>query len=316
MDIGIAELRTRIRTILEGHGLKEADAVAGLVVENELRGRDGIGMLPHLLAVLPHRRDPECRRLRDAGAALLLDASGRPGPLAALEATALAGRRARAHGVALVGAVETGTLGALGVYAELLAREGLLALLLASTPRAVVPHGGREGMLGTNPFCLAAGPVVADFTTASMTFRELARAAAANEPLPEGCALDAEGRPTRDPLQAMRDGIRLLPLAGHRGSALALSVEILAAALLGGAVGKEKSAGFEPAHFSLLVLAVDPAALGVDLQERVQALVSDLGTHYPGEGSSRRREDGLRRGTVEVAEDRVRLLADLEASPT
>lgn len=304
----LADLRRTIITKLRAHGLAGADAeaLADLALDAEMRGKGAHGLrtLRELVATLPARRGRECRVVTDHGVLLLLDASERPGPLAAREAVRHATQRAREHGIALVGATATGPVGALAGYAD--PTNGLVTLLMASTPLAVVPPGGSEPLLGTNPLCLSApGPVVIDFATADLPFRHLMLARERGTPLPEGKAVDRDGRPTTD----AREARGLLAFGDHRGAALGLVVEILAASLLG---VHGKGVGFEPAHFSLLILAIDPDRLGSRgcLEQAVQEIMK-AHPRVPGDEARKKRERALADGAMEIPEDTLRLLDEL-----
>ncbi|MBZ0228704.1 MAG: Ldh family oxidoreductase, partial [Bauldia sp.] len=49
--------------------------------------------------------------------------------------------------------------------------------------------------------------------------------------MPEGWALDRDGRPTTDPEAALAG--TMIPIGGAKGAALALMVEVMSAALVG-----------------------------------------------------------------------------------
>ena len=135
-------------------------------------------------------------------------------------------------------------VGRLGAYVQLAAEEGMLALATCNSPihgHYVLPWGGREGRLGTNPIAYAvptgALPVVADFSTSVAPEGKIRFYRNEGKTVPDGWILDADGKATNDPnafYGPPRGGI--LPLgagAGHKGLALGLLVEILGSALAG-----------------------------------------------------------------------------------
>ena len=65
---------------------------------------------------------------------------------------------------------------------------------------------------------------------------KIKNAAAAGKPIPEGWALDKNGRPTTDAAAAL-EGM-LLPIAGHKGYGIGVVVEVFSALLTGGKYGK------------------------------------------------------------------------------
>lgn len=112
-----------------------------------------------------------------------------------------------------------------------LAAQGLLALGFANSPASLAPYGGCKGVFGTNPLALAcprkaARPLVIDLSMGLLARGKVLQAAKKGELIPEGAAVDAEGKPTRDAAKAFAGA--LLPFGGPKGYALALMVEILA----------------------------------------------------------------------------------------
>jgi uncharacterized oxidoreductase len=135
-------------------------------------------------------------------------------------------------------------VGRLGAWVQLAADEGMIGLGTCNSPihgHFVLPWGGREGRLATNPIAYAAptggDPVVADFSTSVAPEGKIRFYRNEAKRVPDGWILDAEGRPTNDPgafYGPPHGGI--LPLgasAGHKGFALSLLVEILGSALAG-----------------------------------------------------------------------------------
>src|SRR5690606_14383324 len=87
-------------------------------------------------------------------------------------------------------------------------------------------------------------------------------AAKTGSPIPEGWAIDADGNPTTDPKKALEGAV--LPMAGPKGYALALMVEVLVGVLTGAAFGpavrnmyQDWTAGSNLGH---LMIALDPGA--------------------------------------------------------
>jgi (2R)-3-sulfolactate dehydrogenase (NADP+) len=139
---------------------------------------------------------------------------------------------------------------------------------------------------GTNPLALgcprAAGPpLVIDLSMGVMARGKIMLAARAGEPIPEGVAVDAQGQPTRDAARAL-DGA-LLPFGGPKGSALALLVEIMAAALTGASLAFELEplTLFSPdgpaPRLGQSFLVLDPAAsAGEGFARRVETLLAQV----------------------------------------
>ncbi len=167
--------------------------------------------------------------------------------------------KARATGIGITVAWEISHTGRMGTYGEQAARAGMLAIAsVQGQGRIVAPFGGAEGRLSTNPLVVAAPtpdpeqPFVLDMATSVAAGGKVKVADAANNELPPDWALDAEGRPTRDPA-AIEAGGAILPLggpAGHKGFGLSLAVTALGALAPQGELGTHRGS-------STVMIAVD-----------------------------------------------------------
>lgn len=165
---------------------------------------------------------------------------GQPAAHLALDASI---PKARAQGIAAASILHCGHIGRLGEYAEKAAREGVVALVAASSAGnggLVVPYGGAERVFSTNP--IAAGvparqhaPFIMDFATTVIAAGKIELAPDKDARIPEGWAVDAEGRPA-ETIRQFLEGGGLVPFGGHKGYALALLVELVCSALTGAGV--------------------------------------------------------------------------------
>jgi len=133
--------------------------------------------------------------------------------------------------------------------------------------------------------------------------------------LPDGVGVDREGRATRDPA-AILDGGALLPFGGHKGSALSMMVELLAAALTGGNFSFEfdwsQHPGAKTPWTGQLIIAIDPRlAQGERFAERARELVGQMEavgvTRMPGARRFKERELSARQGVTVTAEEWAQL---------
>ena len=201
--------------------------------------------------------------------------------------------------------------GVLGHHVERLATAGLLGLGFTNAPASIAPLGGRKPAIGTNPFALGvpAGGVgsqggaafVIDQSASVIAKSEIALRNRLGEPIPEGWALDAEGRPTTDPAKALAGS--MLPAGGYKGFGVGLLVEVFAAALSGATLGLAASSFATndggPPRTGQAFIALDPARFSGGLfGERIAALCAAIeeqkGARLPG---SKRR---AARGRVEA----------------
>jgi hydroxycarboxylate dehydrogenase B len=150
-------------------------------------------------------------------------------------------RLAGATGIAALAVRNVGHTGRHGAFADVAAEHGMLTFLMGGgnrrTWRQVAPHGGRKALLPTNPWCIgipggARGPVVLDFATSKIAGGWIYAAHSAGALLPEGCVIDRDGNPTRDPQDYFAGGA-ILPSGEHKGYGLALMAELIAEAMLG-----------------------------------------------------------------------------------
>jgi (2R)-3-sulfolactate dehydrogenase (NADP+) len=185
--------------------------------------------------------------------------------------------------------------GMAGFHVEQPARRGLVALAFGNSPAAIAPWGGGKPLFGTNPIAFACPrlrgepPLVIDLSLSKVARGKVMLAAQRGEPIPEGWALDAEGRPTTDAKAALAGA--MLPMGEAKGAALVMMVEILAAALTGSHFGHEASSFFDsaggPPRVGQFFLLVDPARFGGDgfgarVEELCAAILAQPGTRIPG----------------------------------
>jgi LDH2 family malate/lactate/ureidoglycolate dehydrogenase len=259
---------------VRGAGIDEesAEIIAEHVLDAELRGHVGLSRIIPLAKQWRAFRG-ERRTLaivQESGCSAVVDGGNQPGMVVAERATRICIAKARNAGMATVVANNHQYSGLLSYYVEKVAQEGLVGLAVATGFPRVAPHGGRVARLGTNPlafgFPTAESPIVVDLATSSISGGELLRRAAANEPLPAGAALDDAGRPTSNAAEAVA-GV-LVPWGGHRGSALAIAVQILGI-LCGMKPLPEGDDGW-----AFLMVALDPALFGPS--GRFEALVAEF----------------------------------------
>jgi L-2-hydroxycarboxylate dehydrogenase (NAD+) len=239
--LSVAEAREHAERALAGIGYnrEEARIVADHVIDAALCGYEYSG-LAKILNIPEHRRSKEPRRpiavLRETEVSVLFDGGNNVGMLAMYHAARAAIDKAASHGAAVVAVTDSWMSGRSAYYVEMIAAADLVGIHTAASHRTVAPFGGARPALGTNPIAFglpsAHGPVVLDIGTSAFMGTELALRERLGQPLPEGVAIDLDGRPTRDPTEARLGA--LLPFGGYKGFGLALIVQALG--LLAGSV--------------------------------------------------------------------------------
>ncbi|WP_319530143.1 Ldh family oxidoreductase [uncultured Cohaesibacter sp.] len=223
--------------------------------------------------------------------------------------------KARQHGIAALAINNCYHFSALWPEVERLASEGLAAMAMVPSHSWVAPAGGKRGSLGTNPIAFSwprpgQNPFTFDFATSAFARGEIELYRRAGKPLPDGVAVDRDGKPTTDP-QAAMDGA-MLTFGGYKGSALSIMVELLAGPLIDDLTSLESmehaaGLGGAPYHGEV-ILAFDLAQFnGARMEEndaRAERLFSDIidqGARLPSQRRYAARARNLERGYVEVS---------------
>ncbi len=323
VHLSVAEAREHSERALRGIGYaaEEARIVADHVIDAALCGYEYSG-LAKILNIPEHRRFQRPRRpmtvLRETAVSTLFDGGNNVGMLAMHHAARAAIDKAAAHGVAVVGVTDSWMSGRSAYYVEMIAKADLVGMHTAASARSVAPFGGARPALGTNPIAFglpsSRGPIVLDMGTSAFMGTELALRQRLGRLLPEGVAVDAQGRPTRDPTAA-REGA-LLPFGGYKGFGLAFIVQALGV-LAGSALDPDQDDGylFVVMKPDLLVPLDDFKRQVSDLVDRVKATPRQPGVdeiRIPGERGFRSRERLLRDG-IEVDRAVYEALAALHA---
>ena len=194
--------------------------------------------------------------------------------------------RTRKLGVAALAINDCTHFAALWPEVEALAENGLAAIAMCPSYATVAPTGGTEPLLGTNPFAFGwprpgDSPYVFDFATSVAARGEIELYRRSGKPLPEGWAVDAEGKPTTDPEAALAGA--MLPFGAHKGSAISTMIELLAGAMIGDFTSPEAleylgTTTIAPRHGEL-ILAFDPLRMSggrADPAVRGEALLNAI----------------------------------------
>ena len=260
-----------------------------------------------------------------APAIVRVDAQGGFSPLAFTAGLPLLEAKARVCGLAAMAINRCVHFSALWVEMEALTARGLVALACNPTQAYVAPAGGRRPLFGTNPIAFGwprpeGQPFVFDFATSAVARGEIELHRRAGQALPEGWGVDAEGTPSTDAQTVLEEGA-MLTFGGHKGSALAAMIELLAGPLIGDLTSPESSdfdggAGGLPYHGEL-ILAFDPQRfLGgavAEYQQRAEALFAGIeaqGARLPSQRRYQARARNEARGWVDVPDS---LLSDVRA---
>ena len=281
------------RTALEraGANSRMAEAAARHLVRAEAQGlpTHGMSRVPFYCGMLRRGRadgaaEPAMVAER-AGVCLIDNRDGLP-YVSAQWAVEEAIQRARRNGIAFAGVRNSAHVGVLGIHVEAIAAAGMVGFAFTNSPAAIPPWGGKKALFGTNPVAAAfprkdAPPLVIDLAMTTVVRGRIMMAMKRGERIPEGWALDRNGKPTTDPKEAIEHG-SLFPIGGAKGAMLALMFELICAALTGAAIGLEADSFFSEEgnrpRIGQAFMAIDPSGLaGIDQYwERTETVVSAM----------------------------------------
>jgi len=281
------------RTALEKAGAhsKMAEAAAHHVVRAEEQGlaTHGMSRIPFYCGMLRNGRADGAAHpamVADHAAVCLID--NRDGlPYVSVQwAIEELIQRARRNGIAFAGIRNSAHVGVLGIHLLPVAAAGLVGFAFTNSPAAIPAWGGKKGLFGTNPVAAAfprkgKDPLVIDLALTTVVRGKIMMAMKRGEKIPQGWALDRDGKPTTDPKEAIERG-SLFPIGGAKGAMLALMFELICASLTGAAIGPEADSFFSEQgnkpRIGQAFIAIDPAALaGTEkFSERVETVVAAM----------------------------------------
>ena len=317
--ISLEEVRTLATTVLTRHGLAPAhvEAVAETIVagERDECASHGIYRLPGAVHSIKSGkvRPDAVPVVHDVAPGLVrVDADGGFAQLAFKMGWPVLASKARHCGIAALAINNCVHFAALWPEVETLARDGLVALACTPSHAWVAPAGGTAPLLGTNPIAFGwprpgPHPFVFDFATSAVARGEIELHRREGKPIPPGWGLDRNGRPTTDPAEVLAGA--MLTFGGHKGSALAIMVELIAGPLIGDLTSAESLAADEGTRSAPiggeLIIAIDPAgflgeAVLQNLRRAEQVLegVVRQGARLPSQRRYEARERSLKNGVL------------------
>lgn len=272
--LGLDVLAEWCASLLLASGLSQADAdlVAASLVDAEARGISSHGVA-------------RVRIYSERIAAGLADASARPEVIKETDATAhvdanhavghvgadaglqIATNKSLAQGAGVAVVRNSNHCGTLAYFVRRATERGVIAVAATNGPPVMVYHGGKTRAVGTNPLAIGVPrtggtPLVLDMATSATARGRIILAGQNGKSIPEGWAVDAEGRSTVDPAEALEGAV--VPFAGPKGSGLAMMLDLLcgglAAAVTGEQVGDMYEEWDRQQCVSHLFMALNPDA--------------------------------------------------------
>ena len=201
---------------------------------------------------------------------------------------------AKQNGIASLSVGRAHTCTSLGYFTKKIAEAGFLGLGLTNASPIVAPPGGKSRIIGTNPIAFSVpdgnGGIAMQFdqSTTTVALGKITMAKAAGKSIPEGWALDKDGKATTDPEEALKG--TLVSAGGYKGWGFGLMAEILVAGMTGGRISKNvaplKAKEGEPHNLGQFYIVIDPAS-GASFYNRLEELTAIIsaeeGTRMPGQ---------------------------------
>jgi L-2-hydroxycarboxylate dehydrogenase (NAD+) len=320
-----------------------ANSVANLMIEADLSGAAAHGIFRlsqyvnriKLGAINPQ---PDIRVERTAAATAIVDGDNGMGHLAVAQAVKTAVEQAQESGVAWVGVHNSNHAGAAGVYATMIAAEGMIGIYSAvASANHMGAWGGAEPLLGTNPLAIAipceGWPAVLDVATSVVSYGTIKNYRLQKRRIPVGWMIDPNsGADLVEPDETA--GGLLLPVGGYKGAGLALMLGLLAGTLNGAPFGKKVVdfnqspervcdtgqfvVALDVSRFAPLAEFMASASSDLDGLRKSRRLPGIEEIRLPGDERYRRRQGQLREGlalTSELISQLKELARDLDIRP-
>lgn len=271
-----------------------AEAMADLLIGADHRGHYSHGMnrLDMYIRDLQSKItvcDTEPKILKETAATAFVDGSNLLGAVIGNFCMDLAIKKAKEVGIGWVVCKGSTHYGYAGHYSNRAVDQGFLGMSCTNTSPFLVPTRAKEAGLGTNPITVGAPAkggdrFLLDMATTAVAVGKVEIQRRKEEPIPEGWALDKDGKMITDPNVAMEAG-RLMPLggaeltSGYKGYGLAMMVEVFCGILSGSSYGpnvRKWMSTETPANLGQCFMALNPNAFAPGFEDRM----SDLNNHF------------------------------------
>ncbi|RZK26725.1 MAG: Ldh family oxidoreductase [Flavobacterium sp.] len=245
-QIKLSDIRTISYSALIRSGVPSDEAniiVDSIIFAHEKgKGTHGITRLPIYLKKIKNglmSAETPMTLIKDAPVVTIADAANGFGQVAGYRAMEMCISKAKKFGIGVVGVRNSNNFGTAGFISELATRNNMIGVVFANSAPAIAPWGGKKPLFGTNPIGFAfpnredRAVISLDMATSFAARGKIRLAAKNGEKIPFGWALDINGNPTDDPMEALKGS--MIPIGEHKGYGLSLAVDLLAGLLTGAA---------------------------------------------------------------------------------
>lgn len=239
----IAPLKNALIQILTKNAVCDSQAkiLADTMLEADMRGvhTHGTSIFPTYIKKIQaggFNLTTDSVTVRQTAAFAVVDAQNQLGMVSAKTCMDLAVSQARETGIYTVFCRNANTFGPAFRYVKQATDEKMIGICLSNSPSAMPAWGGKQKILGTNPFAIGIpadkeSPILVDMATSIVAKSKINEIRKQGGTIPLGWAVDENGEPTTDPAEAIRGMI--MPMAEHKGYAIAMAIDIIAGVLSG-----------------------------------------------------------------------------------
>ena len=235
-----------------GCSRKDAEAVAELLVDSDLRGVRSHGVIrikQYVEKIAGGGANPaaEMEIISETSNTAVLDAKGGIGAVASLKAVEIAKEKAEKNNIGMVAVRNSNHFGMAGHWAIMLSGENMIGFACSNTSCSMPAPGAAEPALGNNPFAVAYSgekykEVCVDMACSVAAHGKAVDLKSRGKEIPMDWFLDKDGNYTND-LDVVD---MLIPFAGHKGFGIAFLVETFGEFLSGGAHSYDMNQQLDP----------------------------------------------------------------------
>ena len=316
MKISLTELEALTSKALAKYGYSESEAkvIKDILLYAQLRGNNQ-GVVKLIGNGIPRRSEgTEPVIEKETMVSALVNGKATHAMVVMDKLVDIAIEKATTTGVGIAGNYNTDeSTGALGYYVNRIAEKGLIGIAFASAPfQTTAPFGSNQAKFCTNPMAYGipteSDPIILDMSTSAMAYYGLIEAKTAGKNVPEGIGYDQDGEESTNPAEIMSGALKTF--GGHKGSGLALVVQILA-----GAFVKADSFDNDSTNAGNLVIAINPSIFLTqeEFKTRVSEIISQVKAarklddveeiFVPGEQGNKIKNEALKTGEIEIEEN-------------
>jgi LDH2 family malate/lactate/ureidoglycolate dehydrogenase len=293
-------LRAFCTDLFVGQGIprEEAHIIADSLVEANLTGVDshGVSRMGIYLKRLQEKMvniKAQIKLISDYPAAAAIDGCNSMGAAISVQAMEIAITKAKATGCAFVTVNNSNHNGTAAYFARMALDHDMIGFSCTNAPSTMPPWGGITPFFGTNPFAVTIPadkqlPIVIDMATSVVARGKIILAAKNGKEIPLGWAISKDGEMTTDPKEALVGAV--LPFGEYKGSAIALTIDVLCGILSGAAFGPHIASLYEnfvdPQNVGHSFGAIDISKFGPTdrFKQRIDQMILEMKALRPAKG--------------------------------